>query len=144
MRIQGVARVTVLRMMALLAVGIGASTAATPAISQTVSASDFVTAKQAALPVAPVVESRVVDRVDDARLMKLTGSVHPMAQARFEQGLVDSQLPMERMQLVLQRSPAQEAALQKFMGGAARPEVFQLSSLATRRGVRQALWPIRQ
>jgi Pro-kumamolisin, activation domain/Abnormal spindle-like microcephaly-assoc'd, ASPM-SPD-2-Hydin len=62
-----------------------------------------------------LVPSRVVKQVDDSRLVKLTGNTVPMARAEYEKGLVDAQLPLERMQLVLKRSPQQEAALEKFM-----------------------------
>ena len=62
-----------------------------------------------------VAPSRVVERVDDTRLVKLTGNIHPMARSEFDQGVVDPQLPLERMQLVLKRSPEQEAALEQFI-----------------------------
>ena len=61
------------------------------------------------------VSSRVVERVDDARGVRLAGNIHPMARPQFDQGLVDTQLPMERIQLVLKRSAEQEAALEQFM-----------------------------
>jgi subtilase family serine protease len=66
-------------------------------------------------PVFPMVPSRVVDPIDETRLAPLTGNTHPMARAAFDKGLVDAQLPLERMQLVLKRSPEQEASLEKFM-----------------------------
>jgi len=61
------------------------------------------------------VPSRVVDRIDETKLVRLTGNTHPMARPQFDQGLADPQLPMERMVLVLKRSPEQEAALDQFM-----------------------------
>jgi hypothetical protein len=63
----------------------------------------------------PVVPSRVVERIDDTRLITLTGNTHPMARPEFDRGLADPQLPMERIQLALKRSPEQEAALEQFM-----------------------------
>ena len=64
---------------------------------------------------SPVVPSRVVQPIDDTRLVRLTGNTHPMARAEYDKGPVDPQMPLERIQLVLQRSPAQEAALEKLI-----------------------------
>jgi len=66
---------------------------------------------------SPAVASRVVSPVDDAWLVRLEGNTHFLARAEFDRGLVNPQLRMERMQLVLKRSPEQEAALEKFMAG---------------------------
>lgn len=60
------------------------------------------------------VPSRVVEHVDDARLARLTGNVHPLAQKQFDKGLVDPDKLLQRMVLVLKRSPEQEAALAAF------------------------------
>ena len=60
------------------------------------------------------VPSRVVEHVDDAKLVRLPGNVHPMAQAKFDKGRVDPGKLLERMVLVLKRSPEQEAALEAF------------------------------
>src|SRR5580704_10963970 len=57
---------------------------------------------------------RVVDRVDDARLVKLNGNVHPMARAESDKGRVDSNKRLERIIMVLKRSPEQDAALAAF------------------------------
>jgi len=64
---------------------------------------------------APQVPSRIVERVDEMRVAHLHGNTHPLARGEFDQGKVDPQLPMERMILVLKRSPEQEAALEAFM-----------------------------
>jgi hypothetical protein len=60
---------------------------------------------------SPAVASRVVAHVDEARLVRLTGNTHPMARPEFDKGLVEPGKMLERMVLVLQRSPEQEAAL---------------------------------
>ncbi len=65
--------------------------------------------------VAPVIPSRVLSRVDESRLVRLGGNTHPMAKAEFDKGAVSAQFPMERITLLLKRSAAQEAALNKFM-----------------------------
>jgi subtilase family serine protease len=41
--------------------------------------------------------------------------VHPLAQARYDQGAVADSFPAERMLLLLQRSPEREAALRQFL-----------------------------
>jgi hypothetical protein len=64
---------------------------------------------------APAVPSLIARPVDDSRLVRLQGNTHPAARAQFDSGLVDPQLPMERMILVLKRSPEQEAALEALM-----------------------------
>ena len=62
----------------------------------------------------PFVPSRVTQRVDDERRITLRGNTHPMARQALDQGLVEASLPMERVMLVLKRSPEQEAALAAF------------------------------
>ena len=58
---------------------------------------------------------RVTDRVDLSRLTTLKGNTHPMAQARYDQGAAPPDLPMNRMLLLLKRSPEQESALQDLL-----------------------------
>ncbi len=74
--------------------------------------------EQTASPSQPAVEvavpSLVVGAIDEAKRVTLVGNTHPKATARFEAGRVEATLPMERMMLVLRRSPEQEAALQAF------------------------------
>ena len=60
------------------------------------------------------VPSRVVERVDESRLTILKGNTHPLARPAFDRGLVAPQKLLERMLLVLKRSPEQEAALAAF------------------------------
>jgi subtilase family serine protease len=57
------------------------------------------------------IASRITQAIDETNLTRLTGNTHPLAQARFDQGAAPDSLPMQRMLLVLKRSPAQEAAL---------------------------------
>jgi hypothetical protein len=62
----------------------------------------------------PFVPSRVTQRVDEAQRVTLHGNVNPLAKPRFDQGRVEPELPMNKMILVLKRSPEQEAALTAF------------------------------
>ena len=61
------------------------------------------------------VQPRITEVVNDSKLTVLHGNTHPLAQPQFDRGPAPSDLPMERMQLVLKRSPEQEAALAKLM-----------------------------
>ena len=57
------------------------------------------------------VPSRVVEHVDNARTIKLAGGVYPLARTEYERGRVAQSKLLERIVLVLKRSPEQEAAL---------------------------------
>lgn len=69
----------------------------------------------AAFAQGSAVTPRVTDRVDIARLVALTGNTHPLARAQYDQGAAPPDLPMNRIMLVLKRSPDQEAALQDLL-----------------------------
>lgn len=62
-----------------------------------------------------VVRPQITQAVDETKLMVLHGNTHPLARSEFDRGAAPANLPADRMQLVLKRSPAQEAALEKFM-----------------------------
>jgi subtilase family serine protease len=61
------------------------------------------------------VRARITEVVDETNLVRLRGSVHPLARAEFDQGVVADSQPMNRMLLLLHRSPEQEAALRQLM-----------------------------
>src|ERR1039458_9241669 len=63
----------------------------------------------------PSPQSRIVQRVDESALVTLRGNTHPLAQPQFDRGAAPPDLPMARMLLLLQRSAAQESALQVLM-----------------------------
>jgi hypothetical protein len=64
---------------------------------------------------APRVPARITQIVDDTNLKALRGNVHRLARAEFDRGAVsDSQLA-NRLVLLLQRSPEQEAALKQLL-----------------------------
>ncbi len=67
--------------------------------------------------VAPpsVVEPRITQGVDETQLTVLKGNTHRLARPQFDQGAAPPDLPMERMLLVLKRSPEQESALRKLL-----------------------------
>ncbi len=62
---------------------------------------------------APTV--RIVDRIDESKLVTLKGNTHPAANAKNDVGRVSPTLPMTDLILVLSRDPAQQAAFDKFV-----------------------------
>jgi subtilase family serine protease len=60
-------------------------------------------------------QRRIVQAIDESKLTTLRGNTHPFARPEFDRGTAPSHLPLERMLLVLKRSPDQEAALNKLM-----------------------------
>ena len=61
------------------------------------------------------VSSRITQAVNESNLTVLKGNTYYLASAEYDRGAAPSSLPMNRMLLVLQRSPSQEAALEQFL-----------------------------
>ena len=59
--------------------------------------------------------SLITQPVDESKLTTLRGNTFPLARAEFDRGVAPDNLPMDRMLLVLKRSPQQEAALERLM-----------------------------
>ena len=81
---------------------------------------------QAQSQIAPA--SRVTRPIDETQRVSLHGSRSPLAQAIQDQGAVASDFPAGHMILMLQRSAAQEAGLQQFLGAvqnSASPQYHQ-------------------
>jgi len=53
--------------------------------------------------------------IDENRRHTLTGNIHPLARQEFDRGPAPGGLPMERLLLVLKRSPEQETALSSLL-----------------------------
>ena len=60
-------------------------------------------------------QSRITQAVDEANLTVLKDNTYYLASAKYDRGAAPSTLPMNRMLLVLQRSPSQEAALEQLL-----------------------------
>ncbi|WP_348262891.1 protease pro-enzyme activation domain-containing protein [Telmatobacter sp. DSM 110680] len=60
------------------------------------------------------IASRVIEAIDEAKLTTLAGNTHPLARPSNDRGMADLGKYMERMVLVLKRSPVQEQALKEF------------------------------
>ena len=56
---------------------------------------------------------RIVEAIDETKLVSLAGRVHPLATAKNDQGRVSASLPLQHMYLQLRRSPEKEAALER-------------------------------
>jgi trimeric autotransporter adhesin len=64
---------------------------------------------------------RITEAVDNGKRVTLTGNVHPLAQARYDQGAAPGSMATGRIMLVLQRSGAQETALKQYLGDLQNP-----------------------
>jgi Pro-kumamolisin, activation domain/Bacterial Ig-like domain (group 3) len=62
-------------------------------------------------PVRPL----ITQRIDESRLKTLRGNIHPLARHEFDLGTAPASLPMERMLLVLKRSPDQQIELRRLL-----------------------------
>jgi hypothetical protein len=58
---------------------------------------------------------RITQAIDEANLVPMRTKVPPLARAAFDQGVVPDSQPMNRILLMLQRSPEQETALRSLM-----------------------------
>ncbi len=98
-----------------------ASSAAFTLVSWALPAAAQQTAERAAAAQTPVTTqqpsrpARITRAIDDKQLVRLEGNVHPLAQARFDQGLMNDAQPINRMLLLLQRGPEQESALRQLL-----------------------------
>jgi hypothetical protein len=53
--------------------------------------------------------------IDESSLVTLRGNVHPLAKPRFDRGPAPDSMPLQRLVIVLKRSPQQERALQQYL-----------------------------
>jgi len=75
---------------------------------------------------APALESsrqaRIVQSIRNDKLATLRGNIHPMARAENDRGALPLTQPVTRMHLLLQRSSAQETALQQLLADQQDPK----------------------
>ncbi len=64
---------------------------------------------------AVAVPARITQAIDDTQLAPLKGNIHSLARPEFDQGAVTDSAPMNRILLMLQRSPEQQTALAQLM-----------------------------
>jgi subtilase family serine protease len=88
--------------------------------------------------------SRIVLPVDDTQRTELKGHLHPALRNATDLGDADATVPAQRLTLILRASPAQEAALEKFLrdlqtpGSADYQRWITPAEFATRYGVAPA------
>ncbi len=58
---------------------------------------------------------QIVQPLDESKRVVLKGNVHPLARAEYDRGAAPGDLALDRMLLVLKRSPQQQADLQKLL-----------------------------
>ena len=59
--------------------------------------------------------ARIVQPLNESQLITLKGNTHPLARAEFDRGTAPTTLPMDRMLLVLKRSPEQQLELTRLL-----------------------------
>ena len=64
---------------------------------------------------AAVPRPLITQPVDESQRTTLSGNTYPLARPEFDVGTAPASLPMERMLLVLKRSPEKEFALRKLL-----------------------------
>jgi hypothetical protein len=64
---------------------------------------------------APPKPALITQPVEESKLTILHGNTYPLARAEYDRGAAPASLPMQRMLLVLKRSPDQEAALEALL-----------------------------
>src|SRR5215831_3310240 len=72
-------------------------------------------AQQSASANLPAPHPLITQALDESRVKVLKGNTHPLARRESDLGTAPATLPMERMLLVLKRSPEQETALRKLL-----------------------------
>lgn len=68
-----------------------------------------------------VVANRITQVINPDNRVTLQHNVHPLAQARFDQGAASGSMATGRIMLVLKRSDAQEASLKQYLGDLQNP-----------------------
>lgn len=67
------------------------------------------------------IPNRVFAPIDESNRLTLPGNLHPMAVARFDRGPAPISSPTGRINLVLQRSAAQQQALTQYLADLQNP-----------------------
>ena len=88
---------------------------APPAPAQQTAESANSTALTPTTAQSPSRPARITRAIDNTQLVRLKGNVHPLARARFDQGAMNDVQPVDRMLLLLQRSPDQESELRQLL-----------------------------
>ncbi len=71
--------------------------------------------QSSSVPQRTVQPSRIVQPIDEQQRVTLAGNTHPLARAIYDTGAAPDDLAMNRMLLVLRRSPEQERAVRQLL-----------------------------
>jgi len=66
----------------------------------------------------PQINKQIDKSANTQQTVKLTGSIHPLAQKQYDQGEMDSSQPMNNVIVLFKRPAEKEATLQKFLNDA--------------------------
>src|SRR5712672_2182188 len=83
-----------------------------PAKAQT---TDLAAATADRRPPSSANQARITQAIDEKNRVVLHGNRHPLARPEFDRGMVPDAQPLNRMLLLLQRSPDQQARLAQFL-----------------------------
>ena len=72
-------------------------------------------AQAASQAASSLVTTRLTQPIDESARVTLKGTVHPLAKAANDRGAAPDSMPLDRLQLVLKRSDAQESALRQLV-----------------------------
>lgn len=75
----------------------------------------FVAAPCVAQVAGSPAQGLITQAIDESQLTTLKGNTHPLARPEFDLGTAPASLPMQRMLLVLKRSPQQETTLRRLL-----------------------------
>ena len=67
------------------------------------------------------VANRLTQPINETSLVSLRGTVHPLARAANDRGAAPDGMRLDRIQIVLKRSDAQESALKQLIGDLHKP-----------------------
>ena len=87
---------------------------------------------------------RIVDAVDETRLVTLSGQIHRLASPKFDRGVVPDSMPLEHMYLQLKRSDEQEAALEQEIQDLQNPQSASYHQWLTAEQLGQSYGPSQQ
>ncbi|HWZ51039.1 MAG TPA: Ig-like domain repeat protein [Granulicella sp.] len=90
-------------------------TLASTALAFTLAAPAAVFAQTSAAVGPTTVASRLTRPIDESSRVTLSGTVHPLAQAANDRGVAADGMQLDRLQIVLKRSDAQESALKQLL-----------------------------
>jgi len=79
----------------------------------------------------PAPQARIVEAVQNEKLVTLRGNVHPRARPANDRGSLPEQQPVTRMHVLLQRSAEQEAALQQLLADQQDPNTSKFHAWLT-------------